>query len=60
MDYGQSEDYDLRVQLHMIGQAVILRVAAVLAEYLLQRGTSLTRKDVYKKLKHWATAFSST
>ena len=43
---------------HTIGQAATQWVAAVLAEFLRQRGTFRIRNDACRKrLKHWVTVF---
>ena len=44
------------VSNHTINQAVLLKVAAALAEFLRQSGTSRIRLAAYKRrLRHWAT-----
>ena len=59
MGCDQNEVWCWSVEPHTIDQAATQRVAAVLAEFLAQRGTFRVRKDACsKRLKHWATVFS--
>ena len=56
VDESAFEKLMASVQPHIIDQAVILRVAAALAEFLKQSGTSRIRKVACKRRwRHWAT-----
>ena len=51
--------FNTGVSNYTIDQVAIQRAAAVLAEFLRQRGTFGIRKDACRtRLRHWATALS--